>query len=163
MNVIGFAEVQEAAEQVMIVHDLTVPVVTLPGLTLLKLLAWVGRRPAGKKDAEDLLLLFRTYCDAGNSDRLFEEALPIMTACNYDKLRAGVRLLGVDVAGLVKPTTRNRVATILDDSRLMELLATEMSGFLGARENPVTFTHELVTEFITGFHQEKSAFSRKDP
>ena len=59
MSVAGFAEALQAAVQVRIADDLTVPVISIPGLAVLKLFAWADRRMASSQDADDLLMLLR--------------------------------------------------------------------------------------------------------
>jgi predicted nucleotidyltransferase len=45
-------------------------VASLPGLAILKLVAWADRGAANAKDAHDLYQLMTNYAAAGNSGRL---------------------------------------------------------------------------------------------
>lgn len=109
MNVAGFEEALSAALWVSIVEGLTVPVVSLPAFTVLKLFAWSDRRL--DKDATDLNRVIRFYADAGNEDRLYETSLP--EEFGFDLELAGAKLLGADVAALCRPATLQKLKTSL--------------------------------------------------
>jgi predicted nucleotidyltransferase len=84
MNVIGYPEAMKSAVQVDVGTGLIVNVVSIPALTALKLLAWNDRGLLDNKDASDVFYLLRHYHEAGNSQRLYEEAFPVLAACGYD-------------------------------------------------------------------------------
>ncbi len=66
MNVAGFAEALTAAITVRVATDLAVPVASLPGQAMLKIVAWRDRHASDRKDATDLLFLLGHYAAAGN-------------------------------------------------------------------------------------------------
>jgi predicted nucleotidyltransferase len=68
LNVAGFEEAWASSTPVAVETDFVVRVASVPGLTLLKLIAWVDRRVENNKDAADLYRLLATYSDAGNFD-----------------------------------------------------------------------------------------------
>jgi predicted nucleotidyltransferase len=76
--------------------------VTLPGLALLKIISWNDNHVRRGRDALDLLLLMRTYLDAGNQERLFNEEKDLVGE-DFDYVRAGSRLLGRDIAVILSP------------------------------------------------------------
>lgn len=78
MNVTGYAEALKSALQVEVGNKLVVPVISIPGLAVLKLLAWNDRGLDNNKDAKDLFFLLSCYADAGNGDRLYGEAFSII-------------------------------------------------------------------------------------
>ena len=84
MNVTGYAEALTSALQVNVGNELIVPVISIPGLAVLKLLAWNDRGLENNKDAQDLLFLLSRYVEAGNDARIFDEAFPILEACGFD-------------------------------------------------------------------------------
>lgn len=106
MNVAGYREALAAAQQVEISPDFVIPVVSLPALAILKVLAWVDRGADNPKDALDFVLLLRTYHDAGNTDRLFDEEDRLLEAVAYDIELAGPRLLGKDAARVMHTSER---------------------------------------------------------
>lgn len=70
MNVAGFEEALASSVSMQLEDSLTVRVASLPGLALLKLIAWSDRSRETNKDAADLFRLLTTYADAGNMNRL---------------------------------------------------------------------------------------------
>lgn len=70
MNVLGFQEAVDTAQEVDIGEGVVVPVVTIPAFVLLKLMAWQDRRTQKSTDASDLLFVLRQFFSAGNEMRL---------------------------------------------------------------------------------------------
>ncbi|MBB1631947.1 nucleotidyl transferase AbiEii/AbiGii toxin family protein [Cupriavidus sp. UME77] len=127
MNVAGYPEVAEAAEQVEVAEGLVVNVASLSGLALLKLFAWQDRWEESTKDADDLLTLMRAYTDAGNFDRIFELADDVLTELGYDTDDAGALLLGKDIATLARPDTYAQCIRILETPELLDRLSIHMA------------------------------------
>jgi predicted nucleotidyltransferase len=71
MSTVGFREAYDHSIEVRITDDLIVRVASLPGLALMKIVAWDDRR--FERDAQDLGLIMRHYLDAGNQDRVYSE------------------------------------------------------------------------------------------
>ncbi len=61
MNVAGYEEVLATAVNVYIDVGLNVRIASLPGLALLKLFSWAARGNENSKDAEDFVMILRTY------------------------------------------------------------------------------------------------------
>jgi len=118
MRVTGFSDGLESAVPVRLEKNLVIPVVSLPVLLVLKLLAWADRKHE-KRDAADIHTLFKEYGDAGNEDRLYSAELNVLEAEGYDFELAGARLIGHDAALVISPDTRNRVRNILQSEPLM--------------------------------------------
>src|SRR4030067_1392179 len=87
---------------------------SLPGLAIMKLISWKERHPNRKRDAEDLLLIMNRYEEAGNSERLYGEDLPLLQEEGFDTKLAGTRLLGRDIAKISDSKTFLIVKEILD-------------------------------------------------
>lgn len=102
MTMIGFAEIADAAIDVTLSRNTRIDVAGPAGQALLKLVAWSERSsmPSGS-DAYDLTLLLRNYLEAGNDDRLYEEAADLLDVPAFDREVAGATLLGRDIAALV--------------------------------------------------------------
>ena len=94
--------------------DLDVKLASLPGLAIMKRISWKERYPDRKRDAEDLLLIMNKYEEAGNSERLYEEDLPLLQEEGFDTRLAGTRLLGRDMAKISDAKTFLMVKEILD-------------------------------------------------
>ncbi|MDZ7737325.1 MAG: nucleotidyl transferase AbiEii/AbiGii toxin family protein [Gammaproteobacteria bacterium] len=97
LNVAGFSEALEHALTVRIREQLTldIPVVSPPGLTLLKLIAWQERdRTLRQRDASDLKYLLETYQDLPTvRDTAFDDP-DMMEELDWDLVLAGAHILG---------------------------------------------------------------------
>lgn len=153
MNVAGYREAFDAARPVEIDPGCVVRVVSLPGLAILKLLAWGDRGAADPRDAIDLAMLLRQYGAAGNEDRLYGAESGVLEAAGYDVDLAGARLLARDAARIGGAETRARLLALLDDARHLERLARAMARDMGAVPDPVAAAGKLVGQFTAGLRE----------
>lgn len=153
MNVRGYREAFDAAMAVDIDAGFVVRVVSLPGLAVLKLLAWADRGAADSRDAIDLAALLRQYSAAGNEDRLYGAESAVFEASGYDVDRAGPRLLGRDVARIIRDETSHMLQAILADGPSLERLARAMARDMGAARDPVAHARILIGHFRTGLQE----------
>ena len=120
MSTLGFDESYEHALTVRLRRkpDLDIKFANPAGLALMKLVSWDERRPERSKDAKDLEFLMRSYIDAGNEERLFEEEADIIEILqesgSYDYVRASARLLGRDISAIAHPETKESLLRILE-------------------------------------------------
>lgn len=99
MSLLGFREVLGTTVVFHLPGDVSVPVVSLPSLVALKLVAWQDRRIREPgKDAADLDVILRCYGDAGNIERMFDEIPGLDERKDFDFELAGAELLGQDLA-----------------------------------------------------------------
>ena len=89
-------------------------VASVPGLTLLKLAAWVDRGLENNKDATDLHRLLTTYADAGNADRLYDHEMDLLETVGFDMELAGAELLGRDVASICQTKVLHQMRSLLN-------------------------------------------------
>jgi predicted nucleotidyltransferase len=117
MSMAGFEEAYEHSITVRVTSDpdLDIKLATLPGLAIMKLVSWKEKYPDRKRDAEDLLLIMNKYEEAGNSERLYGEDLPLLQEEGFDTRLAGTRLLGRDMAKISNSKTFLVAKEILDD------------------------------------------------
>ena len=153
MNVAGFGEAFSSAVRVEVEAGFVVRVASMPGLSIMKIIAWVDRGTADRRDATDLAMILQGYADAENEDRLFGADVQVLERTNYDFNLAGARLLGVDAARIAAPATRRRILALLDDPARRERLILDVSRELRATENPVVRARELLAEFRSGFKE----------
>jgi predicted nucleotidyltransferase len=154
MNVAGYREALAAAEDVEVTTDFVVPVASLPGLAILKLLAWADRGIENSKDAVDLVTLLRWYGAAGNEDRLFGEEMSLLESLGYNMDLAGSRLLGKDAARITTTETRNQVLALLDDAMTLERLTRDMARAFRGTEDPIGEAEAFIAQFKTGLQAE---------
>jgi len=116
MSMVGFEEAYEYSITSRLSSDpeLDIKFASLPGLAIMKLISWNEKYPNRKRDAEDLLFIMNKYEEAGNSERLYEEDLPLLQGEKFDTTLAGARLLGRDMAIISAPRTVQIVKGILD-------------------------------------------------
>lgn len=151
MHVAGFSEALKAAPLVQVTTGLRIRVASLPGLAMLKLFAWQDRGREDSKDATDLVTLCRHYADAGNLDRVYDEAMPALQAVGFDVELAGVWLLGKDTAVTASQQTRTQLKTLLSETRTVEWLVNDMAKALRRSEDAGTYAKQLLDQFRRGF------------
>ena len=96
--------------------DVMVNVCSLPGLVLLKLTSWHERRHERRRDAEDVFEIMDKYEFAGNLDRLYTEENELLQDEGFETNKAGIRLLGQDMARIAGPDTRRLILSILEEA-----------------------------------------------
>jgi predicted nucleotidyltransferase len=116
MSVAGFRECYQHLVQAKISDkpELSINVVSLAGLTILKLISWDDNSDRRQKDASDLVFIIQNYLDAGNLERLFEEASDIVDSGDYNYDAGSARLLGRDIARIAFTTTMAKLIEILE-------------------------------------------------
>ena len=152
MNVTGYAEALTNALAVDIGNALMINVVSIPALAVLKLLAWNDRGFADNKDAHDLLFLLRNYHNAGNAERMFDEAFPLMESCSFDIERAGAALLGYDVRVIAEEPTLAAMLAVLNTPGKRDRLTLHMT--IRSAIDPV-IAATLIDEFERGLRMGK--------
>lgn len=131
MTVTGFDEVCGAAVKSASSNEIPVPVITVPGFALLKIIAYLERREQGdakhKDDAKDIEYWLRNYAGGTTDDRRFELAAE-SNPTHRDYGTAGAVLLGKEVGSLASPAAAAFVERFLRESEdryspLMDILA----------------------------------------
>jgi predicted nucleotidyltransferase len=115
MSVVGFRECYQRVVRVIISEkpEVAIQVVNLAGLTILKLISWDEKGDRRQKDASDLFFITQNYLDAGNLERLFDEAPDIVASSEYNYEAGSARLLGRDISKIAFPTTKAKLIEIL--------------------------------------------------
>ena len=155
MNVLGFREAVDTALEIDVGERLIVPVVTLPALVLLKLLAWHDRRTTKNTDAPDLLLTMRNYHGAGNQERIYDVAPDLLEIHNFDPGLASTALLGRDSRRAALPATRDAVARLLEQEKSYNTLLADILARAAALafDEFVDSTTDTLAAFRNGFLQ----------
>ncbi len=150
MNVAGYAEALDSAVTVYIADDCEIPVASIPGLVMTKLIAWLDRGQSNPKDAVDFRYLLENYADAGNADRLYGEELPLLHSCGYQLEHAGPRLLGLDVASIALAESKQQIVDILADRQLHDRLVAHMLRGEAHSDGAVEKIESQLAEFRIG-------------
>lgn len=132
MDVFGLTEALRTAVEVLFPGGVRCKAVSLAALAALKIVTWQDRHLiAPKKDAHDLQLIAKEYLDCGNYDRLTHEFESWLSADDFDFAPSGPRMLGHDIAAMLPPDGRERIA------RILRVECAEVSpGFLPGEMDP---------------------------
>lgn len=101
MSVWGFPEMADSTIRVEIDSEFSIDIASLPGLFILKLVAWKDRHLSGSKDAYDMALLLTNYLDI-NTERAVEEHYDLYETDEFDQVIAGAQLMARDVKLLIR-------------------------------------------------------------
>jgi predicted nucleotidyltransferase len=115
MSVVGFRECHQHVVRVKISDkpEVAIHVVSLAGLTILKLISWDENSDRRQKEASDLFFITQNYLDAGNLERLFDEAPDIVDSGDYNYEAGSARLLGRDISKIAFSATKAKLIGIL--------------------------------------------------
>lgn len=148
MNVAGFEEALASSIPIQIEEDLIVRVASIPGLMILKLVAWLDRGRETDKDAADIYRLLTAYADADNTDRLYESEMDLLETAGFDMQLAGAELLGRDVGQLCSPSAVALIRSIVETEPSFESLVNHM-----IRTSAVVETAPFVQRMLAGFRR----------
>lgn len=101
MSVWGFPEMADSTINLEIDGEVSIKIASLPGLFILKLVAWRDRHLVGSKDAYDMALLMKNYLDI-NIERAVEEHYDLYETDEFDQVIAGAQLMARDVKLLMR-------------------------------------------------------------
>jgi predicted nucleotidyltransferase len=147
MSVTGYAEALASALDVKTDNGLVIRVVSIPALATLKLLAWDDRGLQDNKDAQDFIFLLQHYHEAGNTDRMYEEAFELLHAAGFDLPLAGASLLGHDTRVILHNDSLHALLAILADPRKRDRLVVHMTRSTGIESD---MADKLLSQFELG-------------
>jgi predicted nucleotidyltransferase len=152
MNVAGYRDALAAAVAVEVSPGINMAIASLPGIAILKLFAWADRGQENQKDAIDLASLLRSYHEAGNQSRIYEEdaAFAALEATGYDVELAGAWLLGKDASVMASAQTAGALKGLLTGPKRGRLIE-DMARALRVREDALDYSHRLLEQFTDGF------------
>jgi predicted nucleotidyltransferase len=105
MNVAGFTEVNEAGINI-ISDNVAFKIASVPGICVMKLLAWKDRGIRDNRDGKDLGFILANYIELKYED-LYELHEDLMTSPDFDRVVTTARIMGRDIKELLK---KNAVA-----------------------------------------------------
>jgi predicted nucleotidyltransferase len=114
MTACGFEEALGCARDQEVVPDLKLPVVSIPGLVLTKIVAYMDRPEERARDLIDILYCFEYYESALGQSRRFDYAEAEVDGDAVTFEEAGAFLLGIEVAALAKPNSLEIIRRFLD-------------------------------------------------
>ncbi len=149
MNVAGYSDALAASTRVEISKGVIINIASLPGIAILKIFAWSDRGRADPKDAIDLTSVLRGYYEAGNTDRIYEDAADALEQIGYDIELTGAWLLGKDAAEIAAPQTAAELMILLESEKTR--LAVDMARGMKGVADALDYASELLDQFIKGF------------
>ena len=167
MGVLGYTEARVSAIEVCLPDQQSLKVVTLPMLSLLKLLAWADRHlTAPRKDAIDFLAILDNYLDAEQANRLYEDVAYLLNDDAFDYRLAGAWLAGKDAKEIIEANS-HRPEHIKKEISIILIRESNADGplyFVGQiTEYSAEETRKLLLAFLAGFSGVKSPFSYQQP
>lgn len=118
MSVWGFPEMADSTISVDIDGEFSIQIASLPGLFILKLVAWKDRHLSGSKDAYDMALLLTNYLNI-NIERAVQEHYDLYETDGFNQVIAGAQLMARDVKLLIRDNEKT-------SEYLCEILAKEI-------------------------------------
>lgn len=115
MSILGFTEVAKNTLTVTIDDEFAIKVASLPGIFILKLVAFNDRKLLNNKDADDMAFIISNYLEI-NIIRATKEHYDIYEVENHSIFTAGATLLGRDIKQMLQ-TDRE---TIESFSKILE-------------------------------------------
>ncbi len=104
MSVVGFEEALQAS-MVHHVDDFSIRIASVPGLAILKLIAWLDRGRETAKDAADFEMILVNYEHVIGSNRYFDDESDAAEAFKFDVATTCAWLLGVDMRAIATAST----------------------------------------------------------
>ncbi|MBE0644971.1 MAG: nucleotidyl transferase AbiEii/AbiGii toxin family protein [Bacteroidetes bacterium] len=116
MSTIGFKDAFDSALvcRVKAQPPLEIRILSIPGMAVLKLIAWADGDSHRSKHAIDFRLILENY-DAVQIDRLFSEEENLIDLVNSEYEMAVAQLLGRDAGKMMTTDTRQAVLDILEE------------------------------------------------
>lgn len=106
MNVLGYEAALRHAWSFPLSDNIEIPMASLPGTALLKLMAWRDRGEArGGKDALDLMTILESYDRVLGQDALFGPFQDLLVAYQFDQEVAAAHILGAEVRDMTEVRT----------------------------------------------------------
>ena len=152
MSVWGFPEMADTSISIEIDNEFVIKIASLPGLFILKLVAWKDRHLSGSKDAYDLALLLKNYLDI-NTERVVNEHYELYEADEFDQVIAGAQLMARDIESLIRKNekTKEYLIEILNK----EIALAEKSPLINQLlESDASLQYEQVLSCLEAIHKE---------
>jgi len=141
---------KEVAEEAVVIHD-KYKVVTLPGLCIMKLIAF-DERPDRSKDMDDFLLILSNYHEI-SGEQLFEGYHDDLIENDFELPVASARLLGRHMQSILKKNEnlKSKIVMLLKE-RLGNFSDEDIEQMYNARDEHNTQIEQmkLITEVIKG-------------
>lgn len=153
LHVLGFKEVLESSEKVE-VEEITIQVPPIPGMILLKLVAWSDRPEERDNDLADILKIFDHFYDY-DWDHIVDHHHDLFDQESFDRLKISARILGREARRYL-----NRSGSL--KSRILEVLSVNLQTpekssiareWARRKDTDIQYMQEVLSEFETGLKE----------
>lgn|SRR5690606_16119018 len=154
LHVLGFREVMEDAIEVQI-EEKIVNIPPLPGMVILKLIAWSDRPEQRQNDLSDILKIIQHYFDL-EWDEIVELHYDILTNEPFDRMKIAAEVLGRKSRQYLERSDKisERVLMVLQNDlqkASQSMIAREWARIL---DKDIQYAFELLTAFQKGITHE---------
>jgi predicted nucleotidyltransferase len=151
MNVEGFKEVYEQASEEIITEDQRFKVSTLPGIVILKLIAWDDRPEVRRDDIDDIAEIIKNYFHL-NDEVIFEQHSDLFTD-DIELDEVASQFLGREIGKIVSGNHKlvERIKGIFenglnDSNNLAELFASESDVTIEYSKSLISYIKKGIEE-----------------
>lgn len=151
LHVLGFSEVLQETETVQI-EEKSVQVPSLPGMVILKLIAWSDRPEERDNDLYDILRIIEHYFDL-NYDAIMEHHHDTFTEVDvFDQMKIAARVLGRDSSKFlnVSDAIRERILNTINDNVADAENSVIAKEWVKNKEWNLEYAVQILEEFQSG-------------
>jgi predicted nucleotidyltransferase len=150
LHVLGLREVLEDANEIQI-GEKTIQIPPLPGMVLLKLIAWSDRPEDRDQDPGDILKIIQHYYDY-NYDEILEHHNDVFIETEMDVLKIAARVLGRMAKKYLESSKKleERVLEILQHHITSPTTSDFLKKWAQLKDWDLSYAEEILTEFQTG-------------
>lgn len=153
LHLLGFKEVLENPDEIAIDENL-VKVPTLPGMIILKLVAWSDRPEDRGNDLYDILRIIENYFHY-NYNEILEEHYDTFPEDGFDQLKIASRVLGRKAGQYMVNSKEltDRIRHTLDENTLNPESSIIAKKWAQDKDWELDYAHSLVEELKQGFFE----------
>ncbi len=154
LHVLGFREILENPKQIS-VEEIIVNIPPIPGMVILKLVAWSDRPEERDNDLSDILKIIQSYYDF-NLDNILSMHHDLLID-PFDRLKISARVLGREASHyLIKSNAlESRIFKVLDDNLKDAQRSKIAIDWAKALHQEVQYALEILKEFESGLRESK--------
>lgn len=153
LHLLGFKEVLENPDEILIEEHI-VKVPTIPGMVILKLVAWSDRPEDRGNDLFDILRIIENYFHC-NYNEILEEHYDTFPEDGFDQLKIASRVLGRK-AGQYMVNSReltDRIKRTLDENTFNPESSIIAKKWAQEKDWELDYAHSLLVELKVGFFE----------
>ena len=153
LHVLGFKEVLEDAENIEM-EEITIQVPPIPGMALLKLVAWSDRPEERDNDLADILKIFEHFYDY-EWDNIVEHHHDLFTKEPFDQLKISSRVLGREARKYLNKSKqlKSRILKVLKENLQYPEKSFIAREWARRKDTDIQYMQEVLAEFETGIKE----------